>query len=68
MAQLGVELTSTPLSEELVAVAPTFKTSVPGVFAAGDVCNPMQSVALAVSSGSVAAAAIVRELTVELSV
>jgi thioredoxin reductase len=66
--QLGVELASNPLSEELIAVDSIFRTSVAGVFAAGDVCGVMPSVATAVASGSTAAASIVRELTLELSV
>jgi thioredoxin reductase len=32
------------------------QTTVPGVFAVGDVATPVQSIAVAVSSGSVAAA------------
>lgn len=66
--QLGVELASSPLSEELIVVDSIFRTSVAGVFAAGDVCGAMPSVATAIAGGSTAAASIVRELTLELSV
>ncbi|HEV2727345.1 MAG TPA: FAD-dependent oxidoreductase, partial [Solirubrobacterales bacterium] len=64
-AQLGVEFEPKPLKEETIAVNFGFETSVPGVYAAGDVCVPMPSVANAVSSGSVAAAVMVHALTSE---
>ena len=54
-----------PLSEEAIAVDAMWQTSVPGVFAAGDVSVPMPQVAAAVASGSAAAAAIVRSVTEE---
>lgn len=61
---LGVSLAATgALSAETVEVDPRFATTVPGVYAAGDLALPMPSVANAVMSGSVAAAAIVGELT-----
>jgi thioredoxin reductase len=43
----------------------TRKTTVPGVYAAGDAGNPMQSVALAVASGSAAAAFVNHDLAAE---
>lgn len=52
-----------PLSAESVEVDPRFATTAPGVYAAGDLTLPMPSVANAVMSGSVAAAAVVGELT-----
>lgn len=55
---LGVELTE----GGTVAVDDRGRTSVPGVFAAGDVAAPMQLVALAIAAGSVAAATIVHDL------
>lgn len=62
--RLGVSLAAAgPLSEETVEVDPRFATTVPGVYAAGDLALPMPSVANAVMSGSVAAAAVVGELT-----
>lgn len=51
-----------PLSEEAIAVDAMWQTSVPGVFAAGDVSVPMPQVAAAVASGSAAGAAIVRSV------
>lgn len=64
-AQLGVEFAPKPLKEETIAVDHGFETSVPGVYAAGDLCVPMPSVANAVSSGSTAAAVIVHALMSE---
>lgn len=42
------------------------QTSVPGVFAAGDVTTPMQQIAIAVSTGSVAGAMINHHLVEEM--
>lgn len=64
-AQLGVEFAPKPLREETIAVDLGFETSVPGVYAAGDVCVPMPSVASAIASGSTAAARIVHALMEE---
>jgi thioredoxin reductase len=61
---LGVSLAEAgPLSAETVAVDPRFATTTPGVYAAGDLALQMPSVANAVMSGSVAAAAVVGELS-----
>lgn len=64
-ARLGVEFEPLPLREETIAVDPGFETSVPGVYAAGDVCARMPSVAAAIAAGSLAAARIVHALTEE---
>lgn len=61
--QLGVRIApSGPVVVDAVAVDPLFRTSVPGVFAAGDVCAQMPQVASAIAAGSAAAAAIVQSL------
>jgi thioredoxin reductase len=54
-----------PLVVDAVEVDPTFHTSVPGLFAAGDVSGQMQSVANAIAAGSGAAAMIVHDLMAE---
>jgi thioredoxin reductase len=59
-AELGVELTG----PGTIAVDGLGRTSVDGVFAAGDVAQPMQQVVIAAAAGATAAIAIVRELTV----
>ena len=38
------------------SVGPTWQTTVPGVYAVGDVATPMQQIAMAVSSGAMAGA------------
>ena len=50
---------------DAVEVDPTFHTSVPGLFAAGDASSQMPSVANAVAAGSSAAAMIVHDLVAE---
>jgi thioredoxin reductase len=40
----------------LIRVDPTWQTTVPGVYAVGDVATPMQQIAMAVSSGAMAGA------------
>lgn len=64
--QLGVAF-SAPPAEHRIEVDSAFRTSVPGVLAAGDACVKMPSVANAVASGSTAAATAVHELTGEAS-
>lgn len=65
-AQLGVTfLAPGPVSAEAVEVDPMFRTSVPGVFAAGDVCTQMPQVAAAIAAGSGAALAVVHSLREE---
>lgn len=63
-AQLGAALAAPgPLSSETVDVDMAFRTSVPGLSAAGDLASHMPSVAGAVAAGSIAAAGIVGGLT-----
>jgi thioredoxin reductase len=62
--RLGAPLAEpSPLAADAVAVDGMGATTVPGLFAAGDVNGRMPSVANSVASGSVAAAAIVQRLT-----
>jgi thioredoxin reductase len=66
-AQLGATAAAPgPITADAVEVSPTFETSVPGLFAAGDLSGQMPSVANAVASGSSAAAMVVHSLTDEL--
>jgi thioredoxin reductase len=51
-----------PVAADAIEVDPTFHTSVPGLFAAGDVTPQMPSVANAVAAGSSAAAMIVHDV------
>lgn len=60
--QLGVATTATSLAGESVVVDAFHRTSVPGIFAAGDVSAAMPQVTAAVAAGSLAAAAIVQTL------
>jgi thioredoxin reductase len=62
-ATLGLEFAPpNPLSSETLAVDPFGQTSMPNVFAAGDVATMMPQVASAVASGSLAAVSVVRSL------
>ncbi|MCG7579613.1 NAD(P)/FAD-dependent oxidoreductase [Mycolicibacterium sp. OfavD-34-C] len=64
--QLGVKLVATgPVSPEAVDVDPLYRTSVPGVFAAGDVCAQMPQIAAAVAAGSAAAVSVMASITEE---
>lgn len=62
-AQLGV-LTVPPgsIAEDLIEVDALHRTSVPGVFAAGDLVASMPQVAAAIATGSRSAAAVVQSL------
>jgi thioredoxin reductase len=51
-----------------VKVDAAFRTTVPGLFAAGDTTGQMPSVANVIAAGSSAAAHIVHELTAEAAV
>ncbi|MDY6996212.1 MAG: NAD(P)/FAD-dependent oxidoreductase [Actinomycetota bacterium] len=63
---LGVKLAAvSPASPEAVEVDAMYRTSVPGVFAAGDICAPMPQVAAAIAAGSAAAASIMATITEE---
>lgn len=65
-AQLGVKFTAAgPVSVDAIEVDAMSRTSVPGVFAAGDVCAQMPQVAAAVSAGSLAAVSVVQSLMEE---
>ncbi len=62
--QLGAELAEpNPIFTAALAVDAMYRTTTPGLFAAGDVAGEMPSVANAVAAGSKAAAMVVRELT-----
>ncbi|MEZ0053813.1 thioredoxin reductase [Mycobacterium sp. MAA66] len=64
--QLGVQIAPPgPVIADAVVVDQLYRTSVPGVFAAGDVCAQMPQVASAIASGSTAAAAMVQSLLSE---
>ncbi|NVN51713.1 Thioredoxin reductase [Mycolicibacterium hippocampi] len=65
-AQLGVKFAAAgPVSVDAIEVDAMSRTSVPGVFAAGDVCAQMPQVAAAVSAGSLAAVSVVQSLMEE---
>ena len=62
--QLGAELAEPgPMVQDGVAVDGVFRTSVPGLWAAGDASTTMPSVAGAIASGSTAASGIVGLIT-----
>jgi thioredoxin reductase len=60
--QLGAACTDGPLAPDAIAVDSLHRTSVPTVFAAGDLCTEQPSVAGAIASGSQAAMTIVQSL------
>lgn len=65
-AQLGVDITEPgPVAEDPVGVDPLCRTSIPGVFAAGDLTGEMPQVAGAIAAGSRAAAAVVQSLVAD---
>ncbi|MGZ8801451.1 MAG: NAD(P)/FAD-dependent oxidoreductase [Mycobacterium sp.] len=65
-AQLGVAFVAAgPVSADAVEVDALSRTSVSGVFAAGDVCTQMPQVAAAIAAGSAAAASVVQSLMEE---
>ncbi len=65
-AQLGVKFAAAgPVSLEAVEIDPMYRTSVPGVFAAGDVCAQMPQIAPAIAGGSAAAASIMATIMEE---
>lgn len=64
-AQLGVDITApSPVAQDPIGVDPLYRTSVPGVFAAGDLTGEMPQVAVAIAAGARAAAAVVQSLAV----
>lgn len=60
--RLGAATTAGPVAADALEVDAVNRTSVPGLFAAGDAAIQMPSVANAISSGSTAAAAVVHSL------
>jgi thioredoxin reductase len=61
--QLGVAVAPPgPVAADAIAIDPLHRTSVPGVFAAGDLSAQMPQVAAAVAAGSLAATAVVQSL------
>jgi thioredoxin reductase len=63
VAQLGVSAAPAgPIALDAVEVDPLNRTSVPGVFAAGDLSAQMPQVAAAIAAGSLSAAAVVQSL------
>lgn len=65
-AQLGVNFVAPgPVSAEAVEIDTFYRTSVPGVFAAGDVCAQMPQIAAAIAAGSGAAISMVQSLMEE---
>jgi thioredoxin reductase len=63
--QLGAALTAGPLAADAIVVDAFCRTTVPGVYAAGDLTTDSPSVANAVASGSNAASSLVRDLTLQ---
>lgn len=64
--QLGVALAvAGPVAHDPVGVDPLCRTSIPGVFAAGDLTGEMPQVAAAIAAGSRAAAAVVQSLAAD---
>ncbi len=64
--QLGAAASAPgPVAVDAVEVDPMFQTSVPGLFAAGDLGSQMPSVANAVAAGASAAAMIVHDMVAE---
>lgn len=61
-AQLGAVSAPGPIAADALVVDAFFRTSAPGVFAAGDLSAQMPQVAAAVASGSQAGAAVVQYL------
>jgi thioredoxin reductase len=62
--RLGCELNDDAIPG-LIRVDPTWQTTVPGVYAVGDVATPMQQIATAVSSGAMAGAMVNHALVMD---
>jgi thioredoxin reductase len=63
---LGLDLAAPgPVAEDPVEVDPLCRTSIPGVFAAGDLTAEMPQVAAAIAAGSRAGAAVVQRLAAD---
>ncbi|MEO6795086.1 MAG: NAD(P)/FAD-dependent oxidoreductase [Mycobacterium sp.] len=66
VGQLGVSVSGPgPVAEDPVGVDPLCRTSIPGVFAAGDLTGELPQVAAAIAAGSRAAAAVVGSLAAD---
>ncbi|MCV7156373.1 NAD(P)/FAD-dependent oxidoreductase [Mycolicibacterium brisbanense] len=65
VAQLGLETAASQIAVDTVVVDPIGRTSVPGVFAAGDITGQMPQVAAAIAAGSATAAAVVQSLSAD---
>ncbi|WP_018599453.1 NAD(P)/FAD-dependent oxidoreductase [Mycobacterium sp. 155] len=63
--QLGVETAAGRVAVDAVVVDPLGRTSVPGVFAAGDLTGQMPQVAAAIAAGSATATAVVQSLAAD---
>lgn len=61
-AQLGAATAAGPRAADAIVIDELHRTSVPGLFAAGDVTAKMPQVAAAIASGSMAAMAVMRTL------
>ena len=67
--QLGAELAEPgPIAQDSIVVDGQFRTSVPGLFAAGDATAQMPSVPSAIAAGHTAAAMIVGHFVMERAV
>ncbi|HEX6418070.1 MAG TPA: NAD(P)/FAD-dependent oxidoreductase [Acidimicrobiales bacterium] len=66
-ARLGAALAPAGLAADAITVGPTSETSVPGLYAAGDLTGTMPSVANAVAVAAGAAAAVVHSLAEDLA-
>lgn len=65
-AKLGVAFAAAgPVTAEAIEIDGMYRTSVPGVFAAGDVCAQMPQVAAAIAAGSGAAASVMSSFVEE---
>jgi thioredoxin reductase len=60
--RLGAATTATPIADDVIQVDELLRTTVPGVWAAGDSSGAMPSVVNAIATGSLAAAQIVHHL------
>lgn len=63
--QLGVQTVAGRVAVDAVVVDPLGRTSVPGVFAAGDLTDQIPQVAAAIAAGSATAAAVVQSLSAD---
>jgi len=64
LGQLGADVTESPFGR-FVTVDPTYKTSIPGVWAAGNVTDAVANVPVSMGAGSLAGAAVNGDLITE---